>query len=138
MAATSATRKKDWQRLFLVALEQRPDVSQAAAAAGVSRSAAYRARQSDEDFAIKWHDAMNASLDKLEAALFTRGTETDTTAAIFLLKSHRRETYGERLHLEHAGQIKQTHDIDLTRLTADEKRAMLALVEKANAAPAEL
>lgn len=105
--APRAPQKKDWAPLFLEVLAECPDVSKAAAAVGIQRSTAYRRRQADEDFALAWADAHAKSLDELEAALFVRARETDTTAAIFILKSHRPEIYGDRHRIEHSGQIKQ-------------------------------
>lgn len=105
-----ARRTKNWKPAFLTALAMWPDVSKACEAAGISRRTAYRERQADEDFALAWHDAMNVSLDKVEAALIERALKSDTTAAIFLLKSHRRDVYGDNLKLEHSGKI--THDLE--------------------------
>lgn len=109
MTATNATPKRakpkrhEWKPAFLEQLEASPDVSIAAKAAGVDRSTAYRARQSDEAFAVAWADAIDKSLDAVEAALIQRACEKDTTAAIFLLKSHRPLVYGDRQEITHRG-----------------------------------
>jgi len=107
---TKGRRVRNWKPAFLTALTACPDVSKACAAAGITRSRAYAERQADEAFAIQWHDAINVSLDALEAALIERGMEKDTTAAIFLLKSHRRDVYGDNLKLEHSGRV--AHDLE--------------------------
>lgn len=103
-------RVRNWKPAFLAALAAWPDVSKACEAAGISRRTAYRERQADEDFALAWHDAINVSLDQVEAALIERALKSDTTAAIFLLKSHRRDVYGDNLKLEHSGRI--GHDLE--------------------------
>ena len=108
--ATRQKRTRNWKPAFLAALAAWPDVSKACEAAGISRRTAYRERQRDEDFALAWHDAINVSLDQVEAALIERALKSDTTAAIFLLKSHRRDVYGDNLKLEHSGRI--GHDLE--------------------------
>ncbi|GAB4151567.1 MAG: hypothetical protein Tsb0016_23780 [Sphingomonadales bacterium] len=94
-------------------LAQTANVSASAAAAGMSRSAVYRLRAGDSDFADQWDEALNAALDTLEEALMKRAidgvdkpvyyagkpcgsTKTYSDAlAMFLLKSRRPEIYGE-------------------------------------------
>jgi hypothetical protein len=125
MSATSkraprAPQKKDWAPRFLEVLRECPDVSKAAAAVGIQRSTAYRRRQADEDFALAWSDAHAVSLDELEAALFRRAKDTDTTAAIFLLKSHRPDIYRENVKVEHSGSVKT----DLSALSTEELQAI--------------
>lgn len=128
MSATNAPPTKKgrpprWQADFLEALAKSPDVSQACKTVGINRTTAYRRRQADEDFAIAWADAHALSLDKLEAALFRRAVDTDTTAAIFLLKSHRPDVYGDRQRIEHTGSvrhdIRDKSDAELEALAAD-------------------
>ena len=88
---------------------------------GVARSYAYERKRSDRTFAAAWHDAKEEALDRIEEALYERavdgvdepvffagqcvGTKKafDTTAAIFLLKGGRPETYRERHQLQHSG-----------------------------------
>lgn len=120
-SATRAPRKKgDWAPRFLEVLAQCPDVSRACQAVGIQRSTAYRRRQSDEDFAIAWADAHDKSLDELEAALFQRAKDTDTTAAIFLLKSHRPLIYRERVDVSHSGGV----DVNLAGMSDSELREL--------------
>jgi hypothetical protein len=116
--ATNVTtqRARDWQPAFIETLRVVPNVSAACKAVGISRNAAYRARQEDEEFALAWHDAINVSLDELEAALMARAIKQDTQAAIFLLKAHRRDTYGDNLKLEHSGRLQH----DLQALSVEE------------------
>jgi hypothetical protein len=95
----SVTPKKEWQEEFLAALEQAPNVSKACRAAEVSRQTAYRTRHEDPAFAASWDEAIDASLDGLEEAAFSRAKRESDTLTIFLLKSHRPERYRERQDL---------------------------------------
>ena len=137
MADTNATPKKpkrkgDWKPSFIEALEACPDVTAAAKHAGIDRGNAYKARQADEAFAVAWHEAINRALDDVESALIQRAKDKDTTAAIFLLKSHRPAVYGDRQEIRHSGSVAQ----DLSAKSKAEFQDLAAgLVERrANAA----
>ncbi|MGI8435943.1 MAG: hypothetical protein ACR2NX_03440 [Chthoniobacterales bacterium] len=84
-----------WQERFLRTLKQAPSVKAACSAAGVSRQTAYRTRASDEAFAALWQDALDASVDDLEARAFKLALEGDSRLIEFMLKSHRPGTYKE-------------------------------------------
>jgi hypothetical protein len=92
-----------WKILFLTALRQSPNISRAADAAGLSRQAAYKARDADPEFAADWDDALGTALDKLEGVAYDRAIGESDTLAIFLLKSHRPQIYGDRNRLEVSG-----------------------------------
>lgn len=94
---TKTTGEKDpWQARFVAALEKSPNISAAARAAGINRTYAYAHREENADFAAAWDAAIQKAVDELEAAAFRRGKARSDTLAIFLLKSHRAEVYGER------------------------------------------
>lgn len=78
-------------------------MSAACRKAKVSRVAFYQWRHDDPEFDADVLAAREEGLDALEDALITRGLKNDTTAAIFMLKSLRREVYGDRATLEHTG-----------------------------------
>lgn len=88
-------KPKAWQPIFLDALREEPNVSRACRIAGISRRYAHMVRHEDPEFAAAWDEAVDASLDALEAAAFRRAHETSDTLAIFLLKCHRPERYGQ-------------------------------------------
>jgi hypothetical protein len=106
---------------FLEALAQKPDVAAAARYAGIHRVTAYRIRDRDPEFAKAWDEAdrvgMSAAEDELyrravegvEKPVFYQGKRCGTvreysdTCLIFLLKSKRREVYGERQQFQHLG-----------------------------------
>ena len=126
-SATRRTPKKrigaqhrDWKPRFLAALIQSPNIAGAAKAAGIVRTSAYAARAADPAFAAAWEDALAQAIDTAEGELFRRavtGTQKPITVAgkrevitehsdvllIFLLKSHRRSIYGERVTQEISG-----------------------------------
>jgi hypothetical protein len=106
--------KDDWTTVFLISLAQTPNVTAASRAAGISRQAAYNRRNADPEFSAAWDDALEQSTDALveeayrrayegtERPVFYRGQECgrireySDTLAIFLLKAHRRATYGDQ------------------------------------------
>jgi len=110
------------------------NVSQACAAAGISRTAAYAWRTKDEDFATAWDDTVEASTEALEQEIYRRahqgvdkpvfyqGAECGTvreysdTLAMFILKGRRPEKYRERTEItgKDGGPIRITKAEDLT------------------------
>lgn len=92
----------DWADRFIDALTLTPNITAAALGAGIDRSHAYYVKSQDADFSRRWDNALASSLDALEANVFDRAKNSDTLA-IFLLKSHRREVYGERMEQAHTG-----------------------------------
>lgn len=113
-----------WKATFLDVLRASPNVSAAARAAGVARQSAYEAREADPEFAAAWEDAIEESVDDLEAEAFRRArgvevpivnrqgelvghrVEASDPLAIFLLKAHRRAKYGTKIENEHSGEVK--------------------------------
>lgn len=87
------------------ALREKPSVRAACRRARISRVAYYAWINDDPEFKARMDAAKAQGLDALEDALSERGLQTDTTAAIFLLKSHRREIYGDRITNEHTGDM---------------------------------
>lgn len=103
MPETIRTAEKEEQ--ILGALRERPIYAAACRKARVSRNAFHQWRRDDPAFAERVRVARQEGFDALEDALGTRGLKDDTVAAIFLLKSHRRETYGEKIDHTHTGTI---------------------------------
>ncbi len=92
---TTSKRIELWKERFLVSLRAVPNITTACAAAGVSRQSAYRTRAEDSVFAEKWTDALDKSIDALEARAFEIAMEGDTNLLQFILRAHRPETYKE-------------------------------------------
>lgn len=72
-AATRATRKRDWRPNFLKRLAVDGDVSASAEAAGLNRATAYKHYHKEPRFKAGWDEAIEKSLDRLEAELIRRG-----------------------------------------------------------------
>ncbi len=146
------TRKAKW----LEAFDREGTVFTACKESGVARSTVYNWRQQDEAFAIAWHDVEEATTERMEREAFRRSVEGvkrdiyhqgqvvgqerqfSDVLLIFMLKARRPERYRDNVKIEHGGTVNQSHSFDLTRLSAAEKHDLLALVEKVDAAPAEL
>jgi hypothetical protein len=90
---------RDWKPAFLKALAKTGNISEAARAAQVSRTAVYAARYKDEAFASDWDDAVENSTDTLEAIAFKRAKSGSDILLMFLLKSRRPEKYRDRLQV---------------------------------------
>lgn len=80
-------------------------VTAAAKAAGIDRTAAYKARQADEEFALAWADVNEANIEKLEAEARKRACDSSDVLLIFLLKAHRPDVYRDRVAIEHSGKV---------------------------------
>jgi hypothetical protein len=82
-----------WQKRFLEVLAETPSVKAACLTAGVSRMTAYRYRHSDPEFAEQWQDAIDQSVDDLEAVAFKLAVEGDAGLIQFMLRCHKPEVY---------------------------------------------
>lgn len=94
------------EAIFLEVLQQTGNVTKATAKAGLDRSLVYRRRNIRPEFREKWQNAMEQALDYLEAYLWDKAMGKDTgeisdgqvideKIAIFLLKAHRPEIFGD-------------------------------------------
>lgn len=136
--STRSTRKKEevWKPVFLAELLNAPNVAEACRIAGIDRTTAYNHKHADQDFSAAWDSAIELSMDKAEAELYRRAVEGvekpvyqggelvghlqeySDTLLIFMLKSRRRATYGDRLALEL--DLSNASDDQLKRITAGE------------------
>jgi len=103
-------KRPEWTRTFLTRLRDGPNVAAACIAAKTSRQNAYAYRERHPDFAEEWDLAIDVAVDTLAEECFrraTKGVKVDEgikyadTLAIFLLKCHRPEVYGDKpaLHI---------------------------------------
>lgn len=151
---TKLTLKK--KKMFLEQLRITANVTLSAAYCGFCRRVAYEHRDSDQEFADQWDEAVNEALDKQEEVLRRRAfdgvtkpiyqqgelagfvTEYSDTLAMFLLKAYRPEKYRERSSLELTGKgggpIRTKNDLDLSKLSVDELEQLKAICEKASPA----
>ena len=98
-------RTRIWRSAFLKALAKTPNVSLAAKAAGVSARTAYNHRDDDPVFAEQWLDALNRSVDVVEATAFRLASEGEPRLIEFILKAHRPQLYRERIEAAVAGGV---------------------------------
>mgnify|MGYP001118585771 CR=1 FL=1 len=95
LAETKAKREK-----FLSALRNTANVRAACQAAGIARVTAYRWRNKWESFAREWDGALDDACDLLEAIAWQRAKSASDRLLMFLLKAHRRDTYGDRVQAD--------------------------------------
>ena len=100
---TSLPKGASWHGAFLADLAENCNVNNAARFAGIDRVTAYRHRESNPEFAALWDDAIEAGIQALELAARKRAMTVSDTLAIFLLKSHRPDTYRENKRTELTG-----------------------------------
>jgi hypothetical protein len=135
------------RRRFLKELAATANVSASASAAGMSPSSAYRLRRLDAAFAEAWQDALDIGLDALEDAVMKRaidgvekthfhagkpvGTSKSYSDALamFLLKAHRPQVYGEAKDLKKDAAASAAPD------PVAELEARLAAIERRQEAP---
>ena len=86
---------------FLEVFASGTTVTTAAAAAGIDRSTANRARKTDPDFNAAWTEAEEAGTDILEEVAIKRATEFSDTLLLALLRARRPVKFMERQRLEH-------------------------------------
>jgi hypothetical protein len=89
-----------WQDTFIAALRNSGNIRASCLAAGISRETAYKERRRLATFAKRWDEALEESIDLLEAAARQRAMNISDTLLIFLLKAHRPDKYGEKVRLE--------------------------------------
>ncbi len=87
----------EWKDVFLATVRVLPVVRVACEKAGITRKTAYQWRKGDAEFAKEWDEAREDGIDRIEQNLINQALNQNTTAAIFLLKSLRRNVYAERL-----------------------------------------
>jgi hypothetical protein len=92
-------RRHDWAPRFLELFRNCGNVRLAAEGAGVSRSAPYLRAQRDPRFKAAWDAAQADAVDLLEARAWQTALEGDPRMTIFLLKSLRRDRYGESIEV---------------------------------------
>lgn len=86
---------------FLRVFSDTCNVSEAARAAGIGRSAAYEWRDADQQFAKDWDEAEQVAVDTLEFVARTRAREGKSDRMLeILLKAHRPDKYVERTKVE--------------------------------------
>lgn len=117
------------ERLY-VALEQNPRTLAACKKVRISMHAFYQWQRRYPEFKALMDEARYSGFGAVEDALIGRATRNDTTAAIFLLKSWRRERYGEQPKHNINVNVNSEQAYDLSRLTPEEIDTLEALSRK--------
>ena len=108
-----AKERRARQQVFLATLRENPNVTEAAQAAGVSRTHAYTWRDPQEykdadAFAAAWDEAIEECCDKLEGVAFrlaTASPEPNPQLLWKLLQSYRPSRFKEQIRVEDNGKI---------------------------------
>lgn len=99
----------DWRDDFIASLSGDLNVRAACAAAGISRSNAYKRRETDAEFAEAWDEAIENAVDLLEGIYFQRAREQSDRAMEGFLRAYR-ERWRERTEVttKHSGKVEIT------------------------------
>lgn len=122
------------KRDVLAALEKSAGiVATACKAANISRFTFYNWMKKDAAFEEKVDDILEAQKDFVEAQILKKIKEGDTTMTIFYAKTKMKDRgYVERHEVTglDGSAIAMKHDVDLTRLTSEQRDALLAIGEQ--------
>jgi hypothetical protein len=113
--ANVTIRTAEREAIILEALRTRPTYRYATRRAKISRNAFHQWRLDDPEFAANVAEARRAGMGEVEDQLIDDALHGNTTAQIFLLKSHFRDVYGDRVDHLHSGLITFAADWVLVR-----------------------
>jgi hypothetical protein len=113
--------KQRWQRAFLAALEQTGSVTEAAAAAQISRRAAYNARSDHPAFGKQWDEALDVSADALEDEARRRAFAGSDVLLMFLLKGIRPQKWRESRASIPPAELNKMIEIELARIAKEKE-----------------
>lgn len=97
---SSYTRQKG--ATVLDKLVENEGVARAAKAVGVSRKTVYNWRDAHPEFKDAFDDVQDSITDEIEKTGVAKALDGDVTMIIFMLKSRRREVYGDRTEHRHS------------------------------------
>lgn len=128
-----------FKRRFLLDFLTHGTVMAAAQHAGVGRRTVYAWLQDDTDFKRDFDEAKEGSTDLLEREAVRRAINGGDNLLVFLLKSRRREVYGDQRAVGVSGTIRHEHEhrLDLRRLETQELLEMERMLLKAGAEPVD-
>lgn len=107
-------------------------ISSACRAAGVSRMTYYRYYNEDPEFRERADDIKELQKDFAESLILKKMKDGDTTMLIFYAKTQMKDRgYSERKEITGSDGEDLFHkDIDLSKLTDEQKRVLLSIGEK--------
>jgi hypothetical protein len=129
--ARARKARRDWRPAFLKGFANSGTVAGGCANARIYRSTAYRERERDPRFAVKWAELEEQLTDKLEARAVEMALDGEYHTLHFLLKARRPDVYREHIGLEHSGQVTVDPLGDLSNLSDRELTSLQRLLEKA-------
>ena len=110
---TTAKERRDWRPIFLEAYARLGIISGACKVAKVSRTNVYAERVRNAEFAAAWDELEQHGIDEVELAARMNALGGNATMQMFLLKTRRRELYGESGNEELRGRLdRQQVEID--------------------------
>ena len=83
-------------------MRESPHIALACKQAGIGRTAAYKARKNDPEFARQWTETLDAAVDDLETTALKFALQGNVPLIMFLLKSHRPQVYSRPEQHQHA------------------------------------
>ena len=95
--AERVARRDGWQTMFLETFRNSGNVRAACMYADVTRSKVDNAYKNDEAFSVEYDIAQNEAVDLLVAEAWNRARNGSDRLLEFLLKSHRKEVYAEKV-----------------------------------------
>jgi hypothetical protein len=117
---STAKSAGEWIPTFLEALRTVPVVRIACERAGISRKTAYAWRGQDPSFRQQWDEALEDGIDVLEATGHQRARQGSDRLLMFLLRSLRKKTYGDKLDVDLSGTL-TVDEVDRAKASLDEK-----------------
>lgn len=111
----------DWRDDFIASLSGDLNVRRACIVAHISRSAAYKRRETDEEFAAAWDEAIDNAVDLLEGIYHQRALEQSDRAMEGFLRAYRRDRWQPVTRQEVTG--KNGGPVEQVTMSLDEWKA---------------
>jgi hypothetical protein len=123
---TTPKERRDWRPVFLEAYGRLGIISGACKVAKVGRTNVYTERVRNPEFAEAWDEVEQHGIDEVELAARMNALAGNAPMQMFLLKTRRRELYGESGHEELRARL------DRQQVELDAMRAGFAALEDAD------
>lgn len=120
-AETPPARLLPWMERFLAVLRVKRNISTAAKEAGIRRDYAYLWRGKCKMFAEAWKEAEAVRVDGIAEQVFDMAEGGDPRLVEFILKSLRREEWGDKLEVNVSGALAHValSSDDVARIVAE-------------------
>ena len=123
---TTAKERRDWRPVFLEAYGRLGIISGACKVAKVGRTNVYMERVRNAEFAAAWDELEQHGIDEVELAARMNALAGNASMQMFLLKTRRRELYGE------SGNEELRARLDRQQVELDAMRAGFAALDDAD------